>query len=215
MNIKYKVSEEGLKKLADVISGILGWGAKYINGDSVMYEIGNYTLTRDGVLKCPVMVTGRLLNTLVENIAKHGFEPHEIEKDSFTVCMEKSYMDEQSLRNLMQIVENKAELFKKVFETDKITVEVDENNISFPWFTLHNYDNEALVYSRFIIALCDMAKKQKKVIPKKLITNGDEKYHMRMFLIRLGLKGDDNKNIRKILLKNLSGDSCHKNTDLK
>jgi hypothetical protein len=39
----------------------------------------------------------------------------------------------------------------------------------------------------------------------------NEKFAFRVFLIRLGFVGDDYKNARKILLRNLTGNSAFKN----
>ena len=57
-----------------------------------------------------------------------------------------------------------------------------------------------------ISALCEMAKKQKRAITKECSME-NEKFTMRLFLIRLGFIGDEYKAARKILLRNLSGNS--------
>ena len=49
-----------------------------------------------------------------------------------------------------------------------------------------------------------MAKEQKRIVPKE-ITEPNEKYAFRIWLIRLGMNGEDCKVDRKILLQNLSG----------
>ena len=58
--------------------------------------------------------------------------------------------------------------------------------------------------------LCAAAMQQKRVTAKvKSVEN--EKFAFRVFLIRLGFVGDEYKAARKILLKNLSGNSAFKN----
>jgi hypothetical protein len=59
------------------------------------------------------------------------------------------------------------------------------------------------------VALCDMARSQKRVTAKEKET-GNDKYAFRCFLLRLGFVGDEYKSARKILLKNLSGNSAFK-----
>lgn len=60
-------------------------------------------------------------------------------------------------------------------------------------------------------ALCEMAKTQQRVnATEKQVEN--EKYAFRCFLIRLGFVGSEYKTERKILLKNLSGNSAFKNS---
>ena len=69
--------------------------------------------------------------------------------------------------------------------------------------------DEVAAYSRFIGALCAAAKKQKRVTAhEKAVDN--EKYTFRCFLLRLGFIGDEYKQVRKILLKNLAGNSAFK-----
>ena len=80
----------------------------------------------------------------------------------------------------------------------------------FPWFTLSGADSEADAYTRFIHALYEMAKTQKRVTAKVRETEND-KFTMRVFLIRLGFIGEEYKTARKILLQNLTGNSSWKN----
>ena len=64
-------------------------------------------------------------------------------------------------------------------------------------------------YADFISKLCEMARKQKRVVAKaKEVDN--HKYAFRCFLLRLGLIGDEYKTSRKILLQNLSGNAAFK-----
>ena len=101
------------------------------------------------------------------------------------------------------------------FAEDKENVEytVTETKVQFPWFTV-NDSEDADAYSRFITALIDMARNQKR-INNKPDTSDNEKYTFRCFLLRLGFIGGEFKSIRKVLLRNLSGSSAfrHGGTD--
>ena len=55
-----------------------------------------------------------------------------------------------------------------------------------------------------------MAKTQKRVTAKEREIEND-KFTMRVFLIRLGFIGEDYKTARKIFLQNLTGNSSWKN----
>ena len=65
-------------------------------------------------------------------------------------------------------------------------------------------------YSKFIEALCNMAIQRKRVTstPNK---SENEKYDFRCFLLRLGFIGQEYKELRKFLLRNLTGNSAFKN----
>ena len=60
------------------------------------------------------------------------------------------------------------------------------------------------VFKRLAARMNKMAKEQKRIVPKE-ITEPNEKYAFRIWLIRLGMNGEDCKQDRKILLQNLSG----------
>ena len=60
------------------------------------------------------------------------------------------------------------------------------------------------VFKRLAARMNKMAKEQKRIVPKE-ITEPNEKYALRIWLIRLGMNGADCKLDRKILLQNLSG----------
>ena len=85
----------------------------------------------------------------------------------------------------------------------------DGENISFPWFGATEPE-EALTYTKFISAVCEMTVKQKRITAKPK-ENENEKYAFRCFLLRLGFIGDEFKADRKLLLSKLDGSSAFKN----
>ena len=112
--------------------------------------------------------------------------------------------------NLTNLLDAKGELIKKALGVDDIRIEIDEENVSFPWFPELPSAEATQVYTRFISKLCEMSKKQKRINnSEKKVTN--EKYAFRCFLLRLGFIGEEYKTDRKILLRNLTGSSAFKN----
>lgn len=104
---------------------------------------------------------------------------------------------------------SKKTVLEKALGSDGLPIVEKDGKITFPWFTLHDIDGEADAYSRLVTAICKMAKEQKRVTAtEKPIEN--EKFTMRLFLIRLGFIGDEYKTARKILLRNLSGNASWK-----
>lgn len=125
----------------------------------------------------------------------------EIPLDGFT---------DAALENLDRLISSKAALIKKAIGADALPVERTETVLKFPWFGFGATSEEVDAYSRLICALCKAAKEQKRVSAKeKPVEN--EKFAFRVFLMRLGFMGDEYKTARKILLKNLSGNSAFKN----
>ena len=115
-----------------------------------------------------------------------------------------------ALENLKRLVESKSSLIKKALGTDCIPIIAGEDTVSFPWFQGELTSEGVKACTHFVTALCEMAKKQKRVnATEKQVEN--EQYAFRCFLLRLGFVGSEYKADRKFLLKNLSGNSAFRN----
>ena len=126
-----------------------------------------------------------------------------------TVSLPRESFTDAALENLQKLVDAKAALIKKALAVDSLPVEADAEKVSFPWFADGQDGDSARAYTHFITALCDMARKQKRVTAKERPAD-NEKYAFRCFLLRLGFIGEEFKGERKVLLKNLSGNGSFK-----
>ena len=134
----------------------------------------------------------------------------ELEANHLTIEMPRSAFTDMALENLKRLIESKSSLIKKALGTDCTPIIIGEETISFPWFQGELTSDEVKAYTHFVTALCEMAKTQQRVnSTEKQVEN--EKYAFRCFLLRLGFVGSEFKTERKILLKNLSGNSAFKN----
>ena len=120
--------------------------------------------------------------------------------------MPADFFTEHTLNNLHQICENKAALFQAAFQTDTLDIISSDEKVEFPWFTVEQ-DGDADAYCTFISTLCEVAKNQSR-INRKPDTSDNPKYTMRCFLIRLGMVGAEFKTARKVILRNLIGNSA-------
>ena len=100
-------------------------------------------------------------------------------------------------------------MLKKAIGTETLEIEMSQEKLFFPWFTLHDLVGEADAYTKLIAALYNMAKTQKRVVARARETP-NEKFAMRLLLVRLGFIGDKYKAARKFLLRNLTGNSSWK-----
>ena len=121
--------------------------------------------------------------------------------------MDNEHNTKRELENLAKLVENKGGLMARAFQADEIRLTVTEDAVSFPWFPFTANPDETAAYTEFVEKLCGMAKSMKRVSGKPTETDND-KYAFRCFLLRLGFIGDEYKAARKILLKNLTGNSA-------
>lgn len=116
----------------------------------------------------------------------------------------------QSLEKLQQLLDARAGLFIKATNADQLDLTIEDGNIGFAWWNrLPPFDDIPLL-SELCAVLVGYAAKVQRVAskPRELVVN--EKYVMRSLLYRLGLGGNEHKEVRKLLLGRLDGNSAWK-----
>lgn len=224
MKIDFNVTGTERKELANFIGDALETKPKYLGVPSFAYQIGDFMVTRDGGLLYDDSIDA---TNLIKAIREAGYsaeieetgtavpveetneELPEPEVDGLTIGMPRSFFTDSALENLKKLVESKASLIKAAFEIDELPIIVDEEKVEFPWFSEPDAETSAAAIV-FISKLSEMAKNAARVTAiDKEVEN--PKYAMRCFLLRLGFIGAEYKDVRKTLLKNLSGNSSWKN----
>lgn len=138
--------------------------------------------------------------------AAQGDDTAQVEADDrLTVEVTNDFTPEQ-LDNLYKMVIAKEPLLKKALGAEDLSIRVTEKKVCFPWFTLSN-PSEAVYYVQFIGLLCETAKEKKRVTAKASESFENEKFSMRVWLISLGALGKEYGNTRKLMGKNLGGES--------
>ena len=127
-----------------------------------------------------------------------------------SITMPRAELTDLAIDNLQKIIASKETLIKKALGVDSLPLVVGEEKLHFQWFALTNTDGEIEAYLHFVNALCKMAKESKRITAKERDTADNDKFAMRVFLIRLGFVGAEYKLSRKILLRNLTGNSSWK-----
>jgi len=227
MMYHFSVTGPERKKLASLIGEIIGQAPKYLGVPSCAYQIGTYNLSKDGVLTWSDLDDADPAHmdescSLIQKLEESGYRSEEAdfvsaqeaamqEPDEFTgltISFPAAMFDEAAIENLKRLVTAKGELMRRAFQCDDLKLEVDEEKVSFPWFPLEGPD-ETKAYTSFVKAISQMSIEQSRISAKeKEIVN--EKYEFRCFLLRLGMIGDEYKQARKILMKNLSGSAAFK-----
>ena len=205
MIIEFHLTGENRKALVKAISEILEIPAEYQYMPTCAYKIGEcYTVTKEGDLEISDSADGKEIEMLISELASRGYEIPSANK--LTVQMPADFFTEHTLNNLYQICKNKAVLFQAAFKTDSLDIIQSDDKVEFPWFTVEN-DGDADAYCIFISMLCEFAKNQSR-INRKPDASDNPKYTMRCFLIRLGMVGAEFKAARKVILRNLTGNSA-------
>ena len=121
-------------------------------------------------------------------------------------------MTDAALENLRKLVDSKAALIRKALGADSLDIVVTDERVSFPWFSGDVQPEDVTPITRFVERLASFAGEHKRVTAKeKQVDN--EKYAFRCFLLRLGFIGQEYKEDRRTLLRNLSGSAAFKDGD--
>ena len=212
--IRFTLKSKQRPKLAQEIGNILGTAPHYERVPSCAYDIAGYRLDKEGVLHIPEGIEEETIEDLILQLRECGFqddaevtEEVPTQQEKLTIGIPKESLTDTALENLQKIIANKQMLFQRAFRTDNTEIEITEEKINFTWFS-YTADGDVIVaYTQFISRLCDMARDAKRVSSKPTETDND-KYAFRCFLLRLGFIGKEYKTARKILLRNLTGNSA-------
>jgi hypothetical protein len=230
MSIKTKVGNR--KELANIISQFTGDQVRYKGAPTFAYVVGSFTVVRDGSIETE---DAEQETRLREHLHILGFidEPtEEPEVTQLDIEVPTDGMSGVMLRNILFMVYSKQYLLNKVTGAETFSVPetlVDElkdaDGISSEDFILRVSDVKGLRFERDKVAftypisddpnknkayaeisafMVTMARHAKRINPKEQKPD-NEKYYLRVWLLRLGLTGLGGKESRKALLKGLKG----------
>ena len=211
--IRFTLESKQRPKLAQEIGNILGTVPHYERVPSCAYDIAGYRLDKEGVLHIPEGAE-ETTKDLIRQLRERGFqddaevtEEVPVQEDKLTIGIPRESLTDTALENLQKIIANRQTLFQRAFRMDSTEIEITEEKINFTWFPYTTDSDEMAAYTQFISRLCDMARDAKRVSSKPTETDND-KYAFRCFLLRLGFIGKEYKTARKILIRNLTGNSA-------
>jgi hypothetical protein len=157
-----------------------------------------------------VLHSAGFITETAEDMEKAGVLASQNEPDRLTISMPLTGFTPEKLDNLRKLVASKQSLLQKVIDTDALPVVYSKDTLDFPWFNVNAMPEEVAAYTQLVSALCEMAKKQTRILATDKVVD-NEKYAFRCFLLRLGFIGENYATTRRILLQNLSGNGSFKN----
>ncbi len=232
MQIKYNVTGDRRKALVAVMRDTLQDATRYLGAPSFAFQVGKYTVDKNGTVTCPDDEDAAQIDTLIRELAHDGFVGQRIGEpakpaeqqiietprkeimastldslDRLSVEIPKDDMTPIALENLRRLVASKATLLKKALGTDSLPMTEHSDRIEFGWFRPTDDQAELAAYYQLVQGLCELARTQKRVSASEQEVE-NEKYAFRCFLLRLGFIGRDYKDSRRVLLKRLTGNAA-------
>lgn len=229
-----RTTADNRKDVVNAISAFTGIKPVYMGPPSFAYQIGDITIKRDGNAETVENETGEKVKKMLieKEMAESDEDLVEIKipindhtglslKNLVFMIHSKQYLINHALqRNVFQVNEKLiAALTEKELATREEFISLfqetggnDENlgfyftdeNIVFDRFPFDEDGEKIKVYTELTARMCLKALKQKRIRPKET-KEENEKYYMRVWLVRLGFGGPEGKTVRKVLLQKLNG----------
>ena len=108
-----------------------------------------------------------------------------------------------SMQRLKAAISSKQTLLKKALGADSLDVVIEEDRVTFPWFTTTEANStvEVDAYSKLVFALAKKAIMQTRIDPVEKVPE-DLRLGMNHYLTHLDFKGAEYKSARAVLMKN-------------
>ncbi len=123
-------------------------------------------------------------------------------------------LDEAELTRLHELIAAKKDLIAKALCASQLDITTSSEGLSFPWWDELPEFEKITAYTEFLTKLIAYAKRIRCTVSRNASWVSNEKYELRSLLYRIGLSGKKNAEVRKILLKPLSGNSAWKTPPL-
>ena len=235
MQIKYNVTGDRRKALVAVMRDTLQDATRYLGAPSFAFQVGKYTVDKNGTVTCPDDAAAAQIDMLVRELERDGFIGERINEpvkptaqktmgmpkqeivtptldnlDRLSVEIPKDGITPTAMENLRRLIASKSTLLKKALSTECLPMKEHSDRIEFGWFRPTDDQAEITAYYQLVQGLCELARTQKRVSASEQEVE-NEKYAFRCFLLRLGFIGPEFKDSRRALLKNLTGNAAFRN----
>ena len=225
------------KDVVKAVSGILGQPSKYMGVPTCSYQIGNCTIDRSGAVETEDEKTAELVRAglleqglietphtevdettvslPVEGMTAEGFKNLIFLIHSKQYLINRAFVEEvfripaELAEELGRAEVPDAEAFLRIFQSHAggcKGIGFFDGKMAFTLPAINDPDM-ILAFTHLAAAMAQQARGQKRIRPDETIEE-NEKYYMRIWLLRLGFGGKEGKEVRNLLLKNLKGHSA-------
>lgn len=216
------------KEMVQKLAGHLRVESKYLGAPSFAYQVGEFTVDRQGI-----MTNKAGEQVALETILAQEIKEPAVERDitDIEVSLPLDGHNGKTLTNLVYMIYSKQHLIKKALGLTENMVEqelVDRLKENKPTtieeflmlttsnifiseaitFTSPNMEAEAIKAFTDLVGLVNVKAKELKYASPKPVDTDNEKYTFRAWIMRLGMLGPEYKITRKALLQNLSGNTA-------
>ncbi len=232
------------KDVVKAVSGILGEPSKYLGVPTCAYQIGTCTIDKSGAVETEDEKTAELVTAGLTEQGFIGSPEPEMSKTTVSLSADGMTVEGLKnlifLTHSKQYLINRA-FAEEVFQISAELVEalgsaeVSDTETFLQTFQSHEGECRGIrfqdgmvtfilpaindpdmikAFTHLAAAMVRQAREQKRISPKETIEE-NEKYYMRIWLLRLGFGGAEGKEIRDLLMKKLKGNSAFRTEENK
>ena len=236
--MKITTTASNRKDIVKAIEEMTGENSKYMRSPTFAYQIGNFTVERDGTVEVKEGYEAKG-ERILQGLKERGLAEDDVNIEDMKLNIPLDEMDGRKLANLIFLIHSKQYLLnkafgKEVFKVDEALVKAleesevgsledfrkifkehkakckgfdfSDENVIFTYL-LEDDGDKLKAFIELTAMMVGQAKEQNRINPKETIED-NEKYYLRIWLVRLGLGGLGGKETRKTLLSNLKGHSA-------
>lgn len=235
--MKIKTNAENRKDVVKAVAEILGTPSKYLGVPSCNFQVGNCIIDRAATVETEDEKTAEMLQTrlmergfveepetdegkLLVSFPAEGMTALNLKNLIFLIhsrqylinqsvgeksfCIPDGLVDELEGNELegVESIENSFQAYAE--EVRGLGMTAEQINFRFP-YTVDSV--RAKAYTDLAVAMVKQAKEQKRIDAEERIEE-NEKYYMRIWLLRIGFGGRNMKDSRNALMENLKGHSA-------
>lgn len=234
--MRIDTSAQNRKDVVKAVSELIGIASQYMGPPTFAYQIGSFTVDREGFVETEKEEEGTVLlqgliemglaegeqevKTLEINIPTQGMAGRNMVNLIFSLHSKQYLLNRSIAKDIFHIPSNLIEVLDRTDIPDRDTflrifrqyeessrgISFTDENVIFT-FPFENEPDILRSYTELSARMVKQAKEQKRISHKETIVE-NEKYYMRVWLLRLGFGGKEGKESRKLLLKNLKGHSA-------
>jgi len=235
--MKIRTNAENRKEIVKAVSDITGCPSKYLGVPSCRYQVGDCYIEKNGEVETEDEKLGTLVEAglkergfieapeadedkLMVSFSLEGMDTLNLKNLLFLIHSRKYLINksvgekafvisdglvEEMQGNEFESLESLASAIH-VYDTENKGIRLKEQKITF-CFPFTTDEVKVKAYADLAAAMVRQAKDQKRIDPEERIEE-NEKYYMRIWLLRIGFGGKGMKESRNVLMENLSGHSA-------
>lgn len=207
--LPFGVKGKDRRRLADEVGRASGKLPCYMKYPTCNYQVGEFTVDRDGNLIIPESVAENQAKLVISHLKSMGFDAPQLQvPERLSIAVPADMLSEVERERLVEFVAARQDVLRAGLRLDEVRVEEDSGKLVFAWFPYTGAHEDVAAYQVFVEQLLALVRSLKRVVRVDSRVSND-RYAWRCFLLRLGLIGPEFRAVRRVLMRGVPGSSAY------